>query len=121
MVDELRPEDVSWKEAQRIRRKRWEQDETDMFRNSRISDEVSVEGDLNLHFVIIINPNVQHSVMWFKTDSKVTKEFVFDSFKKIAKAAGDQLMICDGILYQYDSSNGKWLKQRWEDVVFEPQ
>lgn len=116
MVEDLRPEDVSWKESQRIR-KRWEHDEE--IRNSRISDEVSVEGDLNLHFVIVLNPNTPHSVMWFKTDSKVTKEFVFDSFKKIAKAAGDQLMICDGILYQYDSSNGKWLKQRWEDVVFE--
>lgn len=98
MVEDLRPEDVNWK-AQQIR----------------------VDEDLNLHFVIIINPNVQHSVMWFKTDSKVTKEFVFDSFKKIARAAGDKLMICDGILYQYDSSNGKWLKQRWEDVVFEQE
>ena len=84
-------------------------------------EEVSVTDDLNLHFVIIINPNVQHSVMWFKTDTKVTKDYVFDTFKKIAKTAGDELMICDGILYQYDRSNGKWLKQRWEDVVFESQ
>ena len=82
---------------------------------------VSVTDDLNLHFVIIINPNVQHSVIWFKTDGKTTKEFVFDSFKKIARAAGDELMICDGQLYQYDHGNSKWIKQRWEDVVFEPE
>lgn len=82
---------------------------------------ISVENDLNLHFVIILNPNVQHSVLWFKTDDKTSKEFIFETFKKIAKAAGDELMICDGILYQYDRSNGKWLKQRWEDVVFEQE
>jgi hypothetical protein len=86
-----------------------------------VNDTVAVDGDLNLHFVIIINPNIQHSVIWFKTDTKTTKEFVFDSFKKIAKAAGDELMICDGILYQYDHGNARWIKQRWEDVVFESQ
>lgn len=82
---------------------------------------ISVENDLNLHFIIIINPNVQHSVLWFKTDEKTTKEFVFDTFKKIARTAGDDLMICDGQLYQYDHGNSKWLKQRWEDVVFEQE
>ena len=41
---------------------------------------MSVTDDLNLHFVIILNPNVQHSVLWFRTDGKTTKEFVFDSF-----------------------------------------
>ena len=82
---------------------------------------VSVSEDLDLHFVIIINPNVQHSILWFKTDGKLTKDTVFETFKKIAKTAGDELMICDGILYQYDRSNGKWLKQRWEDVVFEQE
>ena len=82
---------------------------------------IKLEDDLNLHFVIIINPNVQHSVLWFKTDRKTTKEFVFDSFKKIARAAGDELMICDGVLYQYDHGNAKWVRQRWEDVVFEPE
>lgn len=105
--DELR------EQYERMRRKR--------FDYTPPAEEVSVTDDLNLHFVIIINPNTQHSVLWFKTDSKLTKEFVFDSFKKIAKTAGDELLICDGILYQYDRSNGKWLKQRWEDVVFEPQ
>lgn len=77
--------------------------------------------DSNLHFIVIINPLTEHRVLWFKTDGKVTKEYVFDAFKKIARAAGDELMICDGILYQYDRSNGKWLKQRWEDVVFEQE
>ena len=111
MVDELRPEDVNWEEKQRIRRKRWEQEVP--------PERIFIEKDLDLHFVIVLNPNTPHSVIWFKTDGKTTKDFVFDSFKKIAKAAGDELMICDGILYQYDCSNGKWLKQRWEDVVFE--
>ena len=82
---------------------------------------ISVENDLNLHFVIIINQNVQHSVLWFKTDGKLTKDMVFETFKKIARTAGDDLMICDGILYQYDHANAKWLKQRWEDVVFEQE
>ena len=83
---------------------------------------VSVANDLNLHFVIVLNPNTPHTVLWFKTNGeKITKDKVFETFKQIAKAAGDHLMICDGILYQYDSSNGKWLKQRWEDVVFEQE
>ena len=73
----------------------------------------------NLHFIVIINPNIEHSVMWFKTDEKVTKEFVFDAFKKIAKTAGDRLMIFDGQLYRYDHGNAKWVKSRWEDVQFE--
>ena len=112
MVNEDAREELL-EQYEKVRRKRFEYDPP--------AEEVSVTDDLNLHFVIIINPNIQHSVLWFKTDTKTTKEFVFDSFKKIAKAAGDELMICDGILYQYDRSNGKWLKQRWEDVVFEPQ
>ena len=115
MVDELRPEDVSWKEAQRIRRSRKVEQEIP-------PERIFIERDLDLHFVIILNPNTPHSVIWFKTDGgKVTKDKVFETFKQIAKTAGDELMICDGILYQYDRSNGKWLKQRWEDVVFEPQ
>ena len=111
MVDELRPEDVSWKEKQRIRS--WDRDPP---------ERIFIEKDLDLHFVIILNPNTPHSVIWFKTDGgKVTKDKVFETFKQIAKNAGDELMICDGILYQYDRSNGKWLKQRWEDVVFEQE
>lgn len=83
---------------------------------------VSVADDLNLHFVIVLNPNTPHTVLWFKTNGeKITKDKVFETFKQIAKAAGDELLICDGILYQYDRSNGKWLKQRWEDVVFEQE
>ena len=83
---------------------------------------ISVENDLNLHFVIVLNPNTPHTVLWFKTNGeKITKDKVFETFKQIAKAAGDELLICDGILYQYDRSNGKWLKQRWEDVVFEQE
>ena len=114
MVEELRPEDVSWKEAQRIRRKRWEQEIP--------PERIFIEKDLDLHFVIVLNPNTPHSVIWFKTDGgKVTKDKVFETFKQIAKNAGDELLICDGILYQYDRSNGKWLKQRWEDVVFEQE
>ena len=114
MVEELRPEDVSWKEAQRIRRRRWEKETP--------PERIFIEKDLDLHFVIILNPNTPHTVLWFKTDGgKVTKDKVFETFKQIAKTAGDELMICDGILYQYDRSNGKWLKQRWEDVVFEQE
>ena len=114
MVDELRPEDVNWEENQRIRRKRWEKEIP--------PERIFIVKDLDLHFVIVLNPNTPHSVIWFKTDGgKVTKDKVFETFKQIAKTAGDELLICDGILYQYDRSNGKWLKQRWEDVVFEPQ
>ena len=113
MVEELRPEDVSWKEAQRVRRRSWDRDPP---------ERIFIDKDLDLHFVIVLNPNTPHSVIWFKTDGgKVTKDKVFETFKQIAKNAGDELLICDGILYQYDRSNGKWLKQRWEDVVFEQE
>lgn len=116
MVEDLRPEDVSWKEAQRIRRSRKVEGEVSG------GERIFIEKDLDLHFVIVLNPNTPHSVIWFKTDGrKVTKDKVFETFKQIAKTAGDDLLICDGILYQYDRSNGKWLKQRWEDVVFEQE
>ena len=93
MVEELRPEDVSWKEAQRVRRKRWEKEIP--------PERIFIERDLDLHFVIVLNPNTPHSVIWFKTDGgKVTKDKVFETFKQIAKTAGDELLICDGILFQ---------------------
>ena len=81
---------------------------------------VSVTEDLDLHFVIVLNPNTQHSVLWFKCDAE-TKNLIFENFKKIARSVGDDLLICDGQLYQYDHGNAKWLKQRWENVIFEQE
>lgn len=107
MVEELH------EQYEKVRRKRFEY-------NTPV-EEVPVTDALNLHFIIVINPNIQHSVIWFKTDGKTTKEFVFDNFKKIAKAAGDELLILDGQLYQYDRGFGRWTKQRWENVMFEKE
>ena len=46
---------------------------------------VSVADDLNLHFVIVLNPNTPHTVLWFKTNGeKITKDKVFETFKQIA-------------------------------------
>lgn len=74
--------------------------------------------DRKLHFVIVINPNTQHSVIWFEADDEGA-EMVFEGFKKIAKQVGDRLLILDGQLYEYDYGFGRWTKQRWGNVLFE--
>lgn len=76
--------------------------------------------DKKLHFVIILNPLTVHQFIWFESDDDGAK-LVFEGFKKIAKEVGDQLMILDGQLYQYDRGFGRWTKQRWENVIFEKE
>lgn len=73
-----------------------------------------------LHFVIVINPNVEHRVLWFGTDGKkVSKEWLLDKWKQILRAGGEEMFIFDGELYQFDHGNSKWIKQRWDSVVYE--
>lgn len=76
--------------------------------------------DRKLHFVIVLNPLTAHQVIWFESDDDGAK-LVFEGFKKIAKEVGDQLLILDGQLYQYDRGFGRWTKQRWENVIFEKE
>ena len=76
--------------------------------------------DRKLHFLIVLNPLTAHQVIWFESDDDGAK-FVFEGFKKIAKEVGDQLLILDGQLYQYDRGFGRWTKQRWENVMFEKE
>ncbi len=80
----------------------------------------TVKDDRKLHFVIVLNPLTDHHVIWFESDDDGAK-LVFEGFKKIAKEVGDQLLICDGQLYQYDRGFGRWTKQRWENVIFEKE
>ena len=77
-----------------------------------------MKDDRKLHFVIVLNPLTSHQVIWFESDDDGAK-LVFEGFKKIAKEVGDQLLILDGQLYQYDRGFGRWTKQRWENVIFE--
>ena len=44
---------------------------------------------------------------------------LFAHLKKNAKESGIELVMFDGSIYQYDHGNAKFLKRRWEDVVFD--
>ena len=76
------------------------------------------QGELKLHFFIVINPNVDHSVFWFMTHS-MTKSEILETCKDVVREKKDELFIFDGILYQYDHGCGRFIKQRWENVCYD--
>ena len=70
-----------------------------------------------LHFFVAVNPLVPHRIIWL--DVEGTRDELFNVAKKAARKYGDDLIIFDGILYQYDHGCGKFIKRRWEDVEYD--
>ena len=76
------------------------------------------QGELKLHFFIVINPNVEHSVFWFMTHT-MTKSEILETCKDVVREKKDELFIFDGQLYQFDHGYGRFKRQRWENVEYD--
>lgn len=76
------------------------------------------QGELKLHFFIVINPNVEHSVFWFMTHTLDRSE-ILKTCKDAVREKKDELFIFDGQLYQLDHGDGRFKRQRWENVEYD--
>ena len=72
----------------------------------------------NRHFYAFLDsPYTNDNLYWIHTP--MSRKEAFDWVKSKAKSLSYELILFDGDIYQYDHGSGKFIKQKWEHVVWE--
>ena len=77
------------------------------------------EGDIVIHIWAFLDPlreDLRISVRSY--DDKPTKA-VFEMVKASAKLEGCKVIMFDGVIYRFDSAQGKFIRTKWDSIEWE--